>query len=85
MVIEKLEVLTMDKYIEVLCKQNPKISFPCGNPDCKKEHTFKSKDVFKNKTYQFVCENCGKTTEVDTTKFVKDFVFQLKKLGVTVK
>ena len=58
----------MDKYIEVLCKQNPKISFPCGNPDCKKEHTFKSKDVFKNKTYQFVCENCGKTTEVDTTK-----------------
>ena len=51
----------------------------------KKEHTFKSKDVFKNKTYQFVCENCGKTTEVDTTKFVKDFVSQLKKLGVTVK
>ena len=32
-----------------------------------------------------MCENCGKTTEVDTTKFVKDFVSQLKKLGVTVK
>lgn len=75
----------MDKYIEVFCKQNPNISFPCGNPDCKKEHTFKSKDVFKNKTYTFECTSCGKTTEVDTTKFVKDFVSLLKKMGITVK
>lgn len=75
----------MDKYIEVFCKQNPKISFPCGNPDCKKEHTFKTKDVFKNKTYKFECSTCGNTTDVDTTKFVKDFVTQLKKLGITVK
>lgn len=75
----------MDKYIEVFCKQNPNISFPCGNPDCKKEYTFKSKDVFKNKTYMFECTSCGKTTEVDTTKFVKDFVSLLKKMGITVK
>lgn len=75
----------MDKYIEVLCKQNPKMSFPCGNPECKKEHTFKSKDVFKNKIYKFECQYCGVTTELDTTKFVKDFVVQLKKMGVTVK
>lgn len=75
----------MDKYIEVFCKQNPKISFSCGNPDCKKEHTFKTKDVFKNKTYKFECSACGNTTEADTTKFVKDFVAQLKKLGITVK
>ena len=74
----------MDKYIEVLCKQNPKISFPCGNPDCKKEHTFKSKDVFKNKTYQFVRRNCAKTTEPDTTKLVTDFLPQLKKIRITV-
>ena len=75
----------MDKYIEVFCNQNPKISFPCGNPDCKKEHTFKSKEVFKNKTYTFECKSCGETTEVDTTKFVKDFVSQLKKMGIVVK
>lgn len=75
----------MDKYIEVFCKQNPKFSILCGNPDCKKEHTFKSKDVFKGKTYKFKCKYCDKTTEIDTTKFVKDFVSQLKKLGVTVK
>lgn len=75
----------MDKHIEVFCKQNPKISFPCGNPDCKKEHTFNTKGVFKNKTYKFVCSSCGNNTEVDTSKFVKDFVSQLKKLGITVK
>lgn len=75
----------MDKYVEFFCKQNPKISFPCGNPDCKKEHTFKSKDVFKNKTYTFKCASCGYTTKLDTTKFVKDFAAQLKKMGVTVK
>lgn len=75
----------MDKYIEVLCKQKPKISFPCGNPDCKKDHTFKSKEVFKNKSFKFTCESCGKTTEIDTTKFVKDFISQLKKMGITVK
>lgn len=75
----------MDKYIEVFCKQNPKFSIPCGNPDCKKEHIFKSKDVFKRKTYKFECKFCGETTEIDTTKFVKDFVSQLKKLGITVK
>ncbi len=75
----------MNKYIEVFCKQNPNISFPCGNPDCKKEHTFKSKDVFKNNSYKFKCSSCGEVTNVDTTKFVKDFVATLKKLGITVK
>lgn len=75
----------MDKYIEVFCKQNPKISFPCGNPKCKKEHTFKTKDVFKGKTFEFECASCGMSTEVETAKFVKDFVAQLKKLGITVK
>ena len=39
----------------------------------------------KNKTYKFVCSSCGNNTEVDTSKFVKDFVSQLKKLGITVK
>lgn len=77
--------LTMDKYIEALCKQKPTITFPCGNPDCKKEHTFKSTDVFKNKTYVFECKFCGKTTELDTTALVKDFVSLMKKMGFTVK
>ena len=77
--------IVMDKYIEIFCKQNPKFSVPCGNPDCKKEHTSKSKDVFKEKIYEFKCESCDKTTEIDTTKFVKDFVSQLKKLGITAK
>lgn len=75
----------MNKYIEVFCKQNPKISFPCGNPKCKKEHTFKTKDVFKCKLYEFTCSACSMSTEIDTTKFIKDFEKQMKKLGITVK
>lgn len=78
-------ITVMDKYIEVLCKQNPKISFPCGNPECKKEHTFNSKDVFKKKIYEFKCTSCGKITELDTSEFVKNFVSTLKKMGITVK
>ena len=34
---------------------------------------------------KFTCKNFGKTTEVDTTKFVKNFILQLKKMGITVK
>lgn len=77
--------IAMDKYIEVFCRQNPKFSIPCGNSDCKKEHIFKSKDVFEDKIYKFECKFCGETTKIDTTKFVKDFISQLKKLGITVK
>lgn len=75
----------MDKYIEALCKQKPEITLPCGNPQCKKEYKFKSKDVFKKKDYTFTCTACGKDTSCDTTKFAKDFVAQLKKAGITVK
>lgn len=75
----------MDKYIEALCKQNPEITLHCGNPQCKKEYKFKSKDVFKKSDYNFTCKVCGKDTKYDTTKFVKDFVTQLKKMGITVK
>ena len=39
----------MDKYIEVLCKQNPKISFPCGNPDCKRNILLNQKMYLKTK------------------------------------
>lgn len=75
----------MDKYTEIFCKQNPKISLSCGNPICKRKHTFKTKDVFKSKKYSFRCVSCGNTTEVDTSKFTKDLTIQLKELGVTVK
>lgn len=72
----------MDKYIEIFCKQNPKMNMDCGNPECKHSFEVNSKDFFKNKTYSHVCEQCGKSTEYDTSKFVKDFKEQLKKLGV---
>ena len=75
----------MDKYIQVFCKQNPKMTLPCGNPSCKEKHTFNSKDVLKTKTYKFTCPKCGKDTTIDSTKFTEQFVKQLKAMGVTVK
>lgn len=75
----------MDKYIQVFCKQNPEMTLPCGNPECKEKHTFASKDVLETETYQFTCEKCGKVTTIDSTKFTEQFVKQLKAMGVTVK
>lgn len=75
----------MDKYIRVLCEQNPNISFNCGNPDCKKEHTFKTNQVFKDRYFEFECTSCGKTTKVETTKFINDLSNEFKKFGITVK
>ncbi|WP_024347371.1 hypothetical protein [Lacrimispora indolis] len=75
----------MDKYIEVLCKQNPKIKLECNNPECKCITEVKSKDIFKNKEYILTCPHCKTETPYDTTEFVNDFKKQMKALGVTVK
>ena len=72
----------MDKYIEVLCKQNPVTKMKCGNPECNHEFKVKSKEFFHGKAYSYTCEKCSKSTEYDTTKFVKDFKKQLKDLGI---
>ena len=45
----------MDKYVELFCKQNPKMTLECNNPDCKQKTTVNSKDVFKNGVSQQVC------------------------------
>lgn len=75
----------MDKYIEVFCKQNPKFPVTCANPKCKKSHMLNSREVLSKKTYNFKCPNCDKITTIDTSKFAKDFISQMKKLGITVK
>lgn len=75
----------MDKYTEVFRAQNPNTTFSCGNLDCRKESAFKTKDVFKNKSFVFRCDSCGKITEIDAAKLAKDIATQLKKLGVTAR
>lgn len=74
----------MDKYIQILCRQNPNMTLPCGNPECKTKHTFHTKDVLKDKTYEFTYTHCGKKTTVDTSNFTEKFIQQLKAMGVTV-
>ncbi|MCD7996347.1 MAG: hypothetical protein LUH21_03840 [Clostridiales bacterium] len=74
----------MDKYIEVLCKQNPKMTLECNNPECGCKTEVNSKDVFKNKEYVLLCPKCNKETSYNTTIFVEDFKKQMKALGITV-
>lgn len=75
----------MDKYVELLCKQNPRMTLNCGNPDCTHKFSVDSKDVFKNKEYSFICPQCNKSTTYDTSKFADDFKKQLKKSGISLK
>lgn len=75
----------MDKYIEALCKQNPKTKLKCGNPDCEHEFEVKSKELFKKSSYHHVCKVCGLSTEYDTTKIVKEFKTLMKKMGIIVR
>lgn len=74
----------MDKYVELLCKQNPEMTLKCGNPECSKEFRTKSKDVFQSKEFKHTCDSCGKSTTYDSTKFADNFKQQLKKLGITL-
>lgn len=74
----------MDKYINVLCRQNPEMKLKCGNPECGKEFKVKSKNVFQNKEYKHMCPFCQKSTTYNTTEFVEDFKRQMKKLGITL-
>lgn len=75
----------MDKYAELFCKQNPKMTLKCNNPDCDYKTTVNTKDVFQNKLYTILCPDCNKETAYDTSKFADDFKKQLKMLGITVK
>lgn len=74
----------MDKFEEAYCKQNPTTSLPCGNPDCKKDNVFKTKDVINDKSFEFKCDFCGETTKSDVSK-LKSFIAQLKKMGIVAK
>lgn len=75
----------MDKYVEVFCKQNPVMKMDCGNAECNYKFEVKTKDFFRNNTYNHTCTKCGKSTEYDTSKFALDFKKQLKKLGIELR
>lgn len=75
----------MNKYLEVFCKQNPEFILVCGHPDCKAEHTFKSKDVFKSTSFRFKCDCCGNSTTKDSSGLAKDITTNLKRAGITVR
>ncbi len=74
----------MDKYVELLCKQNPKMTLECRNPDCGYKASVDSKDVFKNNEYKHLCPECNKVTSYDSSKFADDFKKQLKNLGISL-
>lgn len=71
----------MDKFMKVLCSQNPKIDLECQNSKCKKKITIKSIEFFKHKEYIYKCPKCGRISIFNTTKFVKKYTEDMKKLG----
>ena len=75
----------MDKYLEVICKQNPKTTLKCGNKDCDNEFMVKTTELCKAKKYSHTCEKCGRSTEYDSSKMFDGVIKQLKALGVTVR
>ena len=75
----------MDKWIEIICKQNPKMTLICGNKECNQKFVVKSLDVCKRKVYSRVCEKCGMSTRYDTSKLFDDEIKQLKSMGVKIK
>lgn len=75
----------MDKWIEIICKQNPKMTLICGNKECNQKFVVKSLDVCKRKVYSHVCEKCGMSTGYDTSKMFDDAIKQLKAMGVKLK
>lgn len=72
----------MDKLTAEICKQNPKISIPCGNSKCKRKNTLKSQDVFSGKISEFKCKYCGEVSKIVLDSKVPD---QLEKSGITLR
>ena len=75
----------MDKFLDVICKQNPKITLSCGNDTCGAEFTEKTIDVCKAKEYKHTCDKCGAETIYYADKMFDKAIKQLKAMGVTVK
>lgn len=75
----------MDKYAEVICKQNPKMTLECGNKDCRQKFDVKTMDLCKVKEYKHLCEKCGDTTTYSAEDMFADLIKQFKALGITVK
>ena len=75
----------MNKSAEFFCKQNLDFDLHCQNPQCKKKHTFKSKEVFKTQSFEFKCDVCGSNNIFDANKFIRNFESQMKKIGVHLK
>ncbi len=61
----------MEKHIEIFCEQNPVFEVTCQN--CNTKNKIPMKNLLKTKySYTMTCENCRKTTEIDTHSFYKE-------------
>lgn len=72
----------MDKFIEIICKQNPTMELACCNEKCKGKFTVKTIDLCKSKKYSHVCKKCGETTNYVVDKLFDNAIKELKKMGI---
>ena len=74
----------MNKYAELLAKQNPVMEQECLG--CTHKNKLKTKEVFKSKEYSFVCSKCGATNTIkDIPEMIKKLEKDFRKMGITVK
>lgn len=74
----------MNKYIEVLIKQNPIFEIECNN--CKHKFFVKTKDVFSSEnTYTTNCPKCHLSTGLsDIDNYIRTIEKEMKKSGIEV-
>lgn len=74
----------MNPYTELFCKQNPKMTLECQNPECKNEFALATKKIAKTQKYKYTCPICGQTTTFDFSETFENFEKQCKALNIKV-
>lgn len=72
----------MENYVRLICKQNPTMTIPCPNPDCKhgQKHTFKTADVLSVDTFEFKRDEAP--CKIDAAKIRASIKKQLDEVGL---
>lgn len=74
----------MNPYTELFCKQNPKMTLECQNPECKKAFSISTEKVAETNNYKHTCPICGQITTFDFSRTFENFEKQCKALNIKV-
>lgn len=73
----------MDKFVQILAKQNKYFSVTCQNTECRRKIDVKTIDFFSKNTYSFICPHCNNKTIIDNVnKQLEKLKKQFKSMGI---